>query len=63
MRDELDNKEKQLFLVVTPEVEQKQSWLRDIESYNAAGIVDNLEPEIVNCRVENNDQYVESINK
>lgn len=53
LRDELEDKEKQLFLVVTPEVEQKQKWLKDIESYNnVTGTVDNL---------VNNDQYLENI--
>lgn len=55
MRDELDNKEKQLFLVVTQEVEQKQSWLKDIESYN-----NTTDAEIVNVKL-NNDKCVENI--
>lgn len=61
LRDELDDKEKQLFLVVTQEVEQKQNWLKDAESYNnATRMLDNLDAEIVNLKDVNIDQCVEN---
>ncbi|CAH1154152.1 unnamed protein product [Phaedon cochleariae] len=57
LRNELDEKEKQLFLVVIQEVEEDQSWLLDKDSYcNNSSIMDSLEAEIVevkNIKVEN----------
>lgn len=57
LREELDDKEKQLFLVVEQDVEQQQSWLKDVESYNnVTRLVDNFDAEVVNLKDIINDQ-------
>lgn len=61
MREELDDKEKQLFLVVTQEVEQTQSWLKDVQNYNNANrMVENFDAEIVNLKDINSDLNIDN---
>lgn len=64
LRDELDDKEKQLFLVVTQEVEHKQSWLKDVETYNSATrMIDNIDAETINIKDIKFDECKENVNK
>ncbi|KAG5882051.1 hypothetical protein JTB14_007713 [Gonioctena quinquepunctata] len=48
LRDELDCKDKQLFLVVTEEAAKNQSWLHDKSNYmNTTSIIENRDADIV----------------
>lgn len=51
LRDELDCKDKELFLVVTSETEKNQSWLLDQASYsNSLNTNYNRDAEIVQLK-------------
>lgn len=51
LRDELDCKDKELFLVVTNETEKDQSWLLDQASYsNSLNLNYNRDAEIVQLK-------------